>query len=102
MKIALAQINTKLGDIKYNFEKIVDFIQKAKSQNADLIIFPYFSLIGGNIENVIQKFPFLISENKKYLKNIINYAENINILLSFTDENSERFALIFINKGKSF
>ncbi len=99
MKIALAQINTKLGDIKYNFEKIIDFIQKAKLQKVDLIIFPYFSLIGGNIEKVVQKFPFLIKENKKYLEKITDYSENISILLSFTDDKSEKFALINQNKN---
>ena len=98
MKIALAQINTRLGDIKYNFEKISDFIKKAKKENIELVIFPYFSLIGGNIEKVVQKFPFLIEENKKYLKEICELTDNITVLLSFSDEKSEKFALLGQNK----
>ena len=94
MKIALAQINTKLGDINYNFEKIVDFVNQAKLQRVDLIVFPYYSLIGGNIEKVVEKFPFLITENKKYLEKISNYIENINVLLSFTDTQQEKFVLL--------
>lgn len=80
MKIALTQINTRLGDVNYNFEKIKDFINKAKLQNTDLIIFPYYSLIGVNIEKVVQKFPFLFDENKKYLKKSVIYQ---NILIFY-------------------
>ncbi len=45
-KIVLAQINTVAGDIKNNTQKIADCIKKAVEQNADLIIFPEFSLCG--------------------------------------------------------
>ena len=40
MKIALAQINTKIGDFKENREKILRSISMALSQGVDLIVFP--------------------------------------------------------------
>ena len=39
-KIVLAQINTIAGNIDFNASKIIENINKAKSDNADLIIFP--------------------------------------------------------------
>ena len=40
MKIAIAQVNVILGDLEKNTEKIIHYIQKAKNENADLIVFP--------------------------------------------------------------
>ena len=39
MKIALAQLNYTIGDIDGNTSKIIDSINKAKAQRADLVIF---------------------------------------------------------------
>ena len=45
-KIVLAQINTVAGDIGNNKKKIIDCINKAKENNANLIIFPKYVLTG--------------------------------------------------------
>lgn len=46
MKIALAQINTKVGDLKNNKAKIIEYIKKAQSKKADLVVFPELTLTG--------------------------------------------------------
>ena len=39
MKIALAQLNYTIGDIDGNTSKIIDSINNAQAQRADLVIF---------------------------------------------------------------
>ncbi|MFC1783007.1 nitrilase-related carbon-nitrogen hydrolase, partial [Planctomycetota bacterium] len=46
MKIAVAQINPVVGDIRYNRDKTIDYINRAAEQGAALAIFPELSLIG--------------------------------------------------------
>ncbi len=46
MRIALAQINPVVGDLKGNCQKIVDYTHRAKSHNADLVIFPELCVVG--------------------------------------------------------
>lgn len=46
MRIAVAQINATLGDIAGNKIKILEFILRAKSMKADLVVFPESSLLG--------------------------------------------------------
>ncbi len=46
MKIALAQINTIIGDFEYNTRKMLEYIEQARGQNADLIIFPELATTG--------------------------------------------------------
>jgi NAD+ synthase (glutamine-hydrolysing) len=46
MKIALAQLNYHVGNFKYNTEKIIDAITKAKKEQCDLIVFSELSVCG--------------------------------------------------------
>ncbi len=46
MKIALAQLNYHVGNFKYNTEKIIDAITKAKQEQCDLIVFSELSVCG--------------------------------------------------------
>jgi NAD+ synthase (glutamine-hydrolysing) len=40
MKVTIAQINTTNGDIEGNVAKILNAIEKAKSENSDIVVFP--------------------------------------------------------------
>jgi NAD+ synthase (glutamine-hydrolysing) len=40
MKVTIGQINTTNGDIEGNVAKILRAIEKAKSENSDMIVFP--------------------------------------------------------------
>ncbi len=46
MKIALAQFNYHIGNFQKNTDKIIEGIQKAKSLNADLVVFSELSVCG--------------------------------------------------------
>ena len=46
LKIALAQINTRLGDIQANLEKHLALAQQARQAGMDLLVFPELSLTG--------------------------------------------------------
>lgn len=46
MKIALAQVNYLIGDFEGNTRKILNHIEKAKSQQADLVVFAELSICG--------------------------------------------------------
>ena len=46
LKIALIQLNTQLGRPAANLEKHLEYIQQAKDQQVDLIVFPELSLTG--------------------------------------------------------
>ncbi|HEB60412.1 MAG TPA: NAD+ synthase, partial [Phycisphaeraceae bacterium] len=46
MRIALAQINPTIGDLQGNTEIILRDIEKAKQNNADLVVFPELAIPG--------------------------------------------------------
>ncbi len=51
--IALAQINTHLGDVTANLEKHLEHIQQAQSSGAELIVFPELSLTGYCLQDLV-------------------------------------------------
>jgi NAD+ synthase (glutamine-hydrolysing) len=69
MRIALAQINPTLGDFKSNAEKIIEFIQRAASKRADLVVFSELSLFGYAPNDALER-PDLVPQQEVYIKKI--------------------------------
>ncbi len=61
IKIALAQINAVVGDIKGNTGKIVEYCLKASSKGADIAVFPEMSLTGYPPEDLLFRDDFIAS-----------------------------------------
>ena len=56
--IALAQVNTAVGDLDGNSEKILDFADRAVEAGADLVVFPELCLTGYPPEDLLLKQEF--------------------------------------------
>lgn len=52
-KIALGQISTVTGNVELNTQKMIQLANEAKSQNADIIVFPELSMIGSTAEDLL-------------------------------------------------
>lgn len=59
MVIALAQLNYQVGDFEENSAKIIDTIQRAQQQGADLIVFAELAIGGYPAKDLLLQRPFL-------------------------------------------
>ena len=59
MKIALAQINTTVGDFAGNAQKVVDYSRKAAERGADWVVFPELTICGYPPRDLLEKPAFL-------------------------------------------
>ena len=85
MKIALAQIEVYAGQPARNAEKILTFIEQAKSQQADIVIFPANSISGALIGDTALKESF-VRDCRFFHKKIIAASHGITIIFgSFND-----------------
>ena len=84
MKIALAQINPTVGDFRKNTEKICSFIDHAKSQGADLVIFPELAVTGYPPKDFLD-IPAFVDENLKFLGKIARSVSGISVIVGFVD-----------------
>lgn len=85
IKIALAQINTTVGDFNYNYEKIKTYIEFAKKENADLVIFPELTITGYPPKDLLMKKSF-VKKNEEIAKKLINETTDIAVILGYVDE----------------
>ncbi len=80
MKIAIGQINTIPSDFKRNFSLIEEYINRAKAQNTDIIIFPEISLSGYLNQDIIYT-PEFVDMNNEYLEKVKRLSNNIAIII---------------------
>jgi NAD+ synthase (glutamine-hydrolysing) len=85
LRVAICQINPKIGDFEYNMKKILEFIEKSREYNADLIVFPELALTGYLIEDLALR-PSFINQSIKTLKKISEYVNNEVVIIGFVNE----------------
>ncbi|MCM8781682.1 MAG: NAD+ synthase [Candidatus Omnitrophica bacterium] len=84
LRIALAQINAMVGDIEANTRKILEYVERAKRAQADIVVFPELSLCGYPPEDLLLK-PSFIAGNLKAIKRIATSISGIVAIVGFVD-----------------
>ncbi len=101
IKISICQINTTVGDIKGNIQKIIEFSNKCK--NSDFIIFPELSISGYPPEDLLFKKHFIKDCQELLKNNLKNFPYNSFILVgypAFNENNKIVNRLSVILNGK--
>jgi len=84
MRIALAQINPTVGDLKGNLKKISENIYRAGELGADIIAFPELAITGYPPEDLLLKSKF-IADNLNCLKALVKTVNDIVTVVGFVD-----------------
>lgn len=84
LRLGLAQINSVVGDLNGNTEKIMEFVRKAELLEVDLLVFPELAITGSPPEGLLLNRQF-IKQNIDCLKRIIRDTEGIALILGFAD-----------------
>jgi NAD+ synthase (glutamine-hydrolysing) len=82
LRIAQAQINPVVGDFGGNCEKIIAWVEKARSLQADVVAFPELALSGYPPEDLLLKRGF-VEDNHKFLDRIVSCCDGITALVGF-------------------
>ena len=100
LRIAVAQINTTVGDLGGNTKKIIEYIKKASKFKTDIVIFPELAITGYPPEDLLLREDF-VSENKEYLKKIAKETKRLTAIVGFADKKDAIYnAAAVLNKGK--
>src|SRR4030042_3008102 len=99
IRVGIAQINSTVGDLSGNTNKIMGFIDQAKSLAVDLLTFPELAITGYPPEDLLLK-PQFISQNKECLDRIIEHSSGIAIVVGFVDSAGDIYnaAAVVYNK----
>jgi len=88
IRIAAAQINPTVGDLKGNGQKIREWMDRARLQGADIIVFPELAVCGYPPEDLLCKDHF-VQDNINELRAISKYSKNIVAVIGFVDRDKK-------------
>ena len=100
LRLALAQINATVGDIAGNAAKVRDWLQKARSEEADLVLFPEMTLTGYPPEDLLLK-PDFIAAARSALDELLPATAGLTVALGLPIANHYDLfnAAAFIQNG---
>ncbi|MCH8988183.1 MAG: NAD+ synthase [Chloroflexi bacterium] len=83
-RLALAQINPTVGDIPGNTAKILDYLERAREAQADLVAFPEMATTGYPPEDLLFKTSFL-TDNVAAMEKVAAASKGIAVVLGYVN-----------------
>lgn len=80
LRLALCQINSTVGDIEGNLDKIIRYIKKAKEEKAEIVVFPELAITGYPPEDLLL-YPQFIKRSKEALDRVIREVSDQVVIL---------------------
>ncbi|HLC04723.1 MAG TPA: nitrilase-related carbon-nitrogen hydrolase [Anaerolineales bacterium] len=103
LTMAMAQINTQLGNVQANLEKHLSLIDESRGQGADLVIFPELSLTGYVLQDLTPVVARRASSDDPTFRPLLSASRDIDIMLGFVEADPRhRFfiATAYLSKGE--
>src|SRR4026207_342293 len=104
LNLALAQISTSLGDVQCNLDKHLNYIELARKQKADLIVFPELSLTGYVLQDLVASVAHRPTEDDPVFKHLLKASRDLDLVVGFVDEDDRhRFfiASAYLSGGRA-
>jgi NAD+ synthase (glutamine-hydrolysing) len=90
LRLAMAQINVVVGDVDGNTQKIIEWMDRARDVDADIVTFPELALTGYPPEDLLLK-PQFIDANLAALDKVISRTRDITAIIGFVDRKDDIF-----------
>ncbi|MGE4131263.1 MAG: NAD+ synthase [Bdellovibrionales bacterium] len=106
MRIALAQINSSLGDFVANRDKILDYIARAQDRHCDLVIFPEAALFGYHPVDLLELESIVALQEKQIPLITKQIPPKMGVLIGAIVRNQSKKgkaywnAAVFLERGK--
>ncbi len=103
LNLALAQINTKLGNVPANLEKHLTLAKQARQDGMDLLVFPELSLTGYVLQDLAPAVSCRPEADDPVFRQLLKASRDIDLVVGFVDEDSRhRFyiASAYLSRGE--
>lgn len=101
--IGLAQIYPKLGDVKANLDKHLDYVEQADRQGVDLLVFPELSLTGYQVQDLVPEVAIHASRDDETFRTLMDASHQMDIVFGFVHaDKRQRFyiASAYVSGGE--
>jgi NAD+ synthase (glutamine-hydrolysing) len=99
-RLALAQINSTVGDFTGNGRRLVQGMQRAEALGADLVAFPELAITGYPPEDLLLK-PSFLAANRSLLESVAAQCGNTVTVVGYVEHSSDVYnAAALLHNGK--
>lgn len=103
LNLAIAQINTRLGNIQANLEKHLSLARQAWQDGMDVLVFPELSLTGYVLQDLVPTVACRAESEDPIFHHLLEASRDIDLVVGFVDEDiRHRFyiASAYLSQGK--
>ena len=94
MKIALAQIVPKLGEVEANVETHLEILAKAKKQKVGLVCFPELGLTGYTLKDLVEEVALDPAADPRF-RRVVAATKGISAVVGFVEESPRDQGLFY-------
>jgi predicted amidohydrolase len=94
MKIALAQISPKLGDVESNVNHHLETLAKARKKGADLVVFPELGLTGYTLKDLVEEVALDPARDPRFCK-VLAATKGLAAVVGFVEESPSEAGLFY-------
>jgi NAD+ synthase (glutamine-hydrolysing) len=95
LRLALAQLNPRVGDLEGNAAKITEYVERARDEGAELVVFPELVLTGYPPEDLLLKEHFLRA-TQEALASVAAGVEGIVAVVGYPERTEDVFDSIAV------
>ena len=103
LTLALAQINTRLGNVTANLEKHLELVRQARNGGAELLVFPELSLTGYVLQDLVPTVACRPQPDDPVFGKLFKASKELDLVVGFVDEDTRhRFyiATAYLSRGE--
>ena len=86
INVGIAQLHPKIGDIAANLEQHLDFIERARAQAVDLLVFPELSLTGYNVQDLVYELAMRPTAEDPTFRVLLEASRDLDLVVGFVHE----------------
>jgi len=94
MKIAIAQIAPKLGDVAANLETHLDLLEKARKKKAGLVVFPELGLTGYTLKDLVEEVALDPRSDPRFAR-FVAKTKGLSAVVGFVEESPAEKGLFY-------
>ncbi len=98
VRLALAQINSVVGDLDGNRDRILERLEEARAEGADLVLFPELAVTGYPPEDLLLR-PAFIRAAERTVAEVAKAATGISVLVGAPHLDRDLFNACFVLAG---
>lgn len=103
LKVGLAQISPKLGDVQSNLHLHLDTVEKAKEHGLQLLCFPELSLTGYVLKDLVPDVAIAAAESHPIMAELLSASQTMDLVVGFVEEEARHryyIAAAYLSQGR--